>query len=516
MTLHAKSHGNADLAAHFFRRAFGFLRQGGAFGLIATNTICQGDTRASGLTSILGDGGAILRATRRLKWPGEAAVVVSVVHVVKGEIVSAPVLDDKLVQRISAYLVEGDLDTSPVALVANSGLAFKGSFILGMGFTFDDVAAAKGEAESLEAMRALIAKNPKNAERIFPFIGGAEVNTSPTHAHHRYVINFSDFPLRRDANLKSWGEMNTEETARCRTTGIVPADYKGEVAEDWPDLLEIVRSLVKPERDKNKLADRRIKWWKFANTCPGLYTKITTMDRVLATNCKASSHLSFSFLDRGSVFAHSLVIAAFSSFAPFATLQSRVHEVWARFFSSSLKDDLAYAPSDCFRTFPFPAKFETDATLEAAGEAYHVFRAQRMIDRNEGLTKTYNRFHDRDDISAEIARLRTLHAALDDAVLRAYGWPDLAERATAEFIAQDEAESKVAKTRLDWPLDFKEEVLARLLALNARRAAHERASGLTVAPEDDTQEIDEAEERQSEQAPLFSRSLPRRRKAFRS
>ena len=40
------------------------------------------------MTAILRQGGAILRATRRLKWPGEAAVVVSVVHVVKGEALS--------------------------------------------------------------------------------------------------------------------------------------------------------------------------------------------------------------------------------------------------------------------------------------------------------------------------------------------------------------------------------------------------------------------------------------------
>ena len=41
-------------------------------------------------------------------------------------------------------------------------------------------------------MHRLIAKDPRNAERIFPYIGGEEVNDSPTHAHHRYVINFGE------------------------------------------------------------------------------------------------------------------------------------------------------------------------------------------------------------------------------------------------------------------------------------------------------------------------------------
>lgn len=80
--VHEGAHGNADLVAHFFLRAFALLRNGAAFGLIATNTIGQGDTRATGLTAILGQGGAIARAVKRLKWPlPGAAVVVSVVHV---------------------------------------------------------------------------------------------------------------------------------------------------------------------------------------------------------------------------------------------------------------------------------------------------------------------------------------------------------------------------------------------------------------------------------------------------
>ena len=85
-TLHEGAHGNADLVAHFFRRGFGLIRERGTFGLIATNTIGQGDTRATGLATILRDDGVIYRATRRLQWPNEgAAVVVSVVHVQKSE-----------------------------------------------------------------------------------------------------------------------------------------------------------------------------------------------------------------------------------------------------------------------------------------------------------------------------------------------------------------------------------------------------------------------------------------------
>lgn len=485
--LHSGAHGNADLVAHFFRRAFGLIREGGIAGLIATNTIGQGDTRDTGLTTILRDGGAIARATRRLKWPGEAAVVVSVVHIAKGAVAS-PVLDGRRVRRVSAYLVEGDLDSSPERLAANARKAFQGSIVLGMGFTFDDVAAAKGEAESLETMRALIDKDARNAERIFPYIGGEEVNTSPTHAYRRYAIDFFDRPLRRDSSLKSWFLNEGSEACDKRRRewlrdGIVPGDYPDEVAEEWPDLIEVVRRRVKPERDVQKRDALRNRWWQYAEKRPGLYRSLEPLERVLAVS-RVSPQLGVAQLRTGCVFAESMVIFAFANLAPLAALQSRPHEIWARFFSSSMKDDLRYGPSDCFENFPFPEGFEALAALEAAGQAYHDHRAMLMVDRNEGLTKTYNRFHDRAEKSADIVTLRNHHAEMDRAVLTAYGWADLAERAAPEFIEQeaDEGEKpkkgKKLKTRLDWPQDFKDEVLARLLALNAQRHADEVEQGI--------------------------------------
>jgi len=117
-----------------------------------------------------------------------------------------------------------------------------------------------------------------------------------------------------------------------------------------------------------------------------------------------------------------------------------------------------------------------------------------MLSNDEGLTKTYNRFHDRGENARDIARLRELHTEMDAAVLRAYGWDDLDERAQPEFIEQDADEGKPAKTRLDWTSEFKDEVLARLLALNAERAAAERASGLTASNEDDEYQDDDGDD----------------------
>ncbi|TCA58082.1 hypothetical protein E0H71_00325 [Rhizobium leguminosarum bv. viciae] len=492
-TLHEGAHGNADLVAHFFRRVFRLIRDCGAFGLIATNTIGQGDTRDTGLATLLKSGGAIARATSRLKWPGEAAVVVSVVHLVRG-VVRSPILDGRQVPRISAYLVSGDLDRSPARLAANARKAFIGSYVLGMGFTFDDVAAAKGEAEGLNTMRALIAKDPRNAERIFPYIGGEEVNNSPTHAHHRYVIDFADYPLRRDSALPSWSDAPLQEREKYQRDGIVPTDYPRPVAADWPDLLRIVEQRVRPERTKINDKVGKTIWWRFLRRRNRLYDITASLKRVLATT-RVSPHLLIGSLAARQVYSEQLIPLSFSGLAPFAALQARPHEVWARFFASSMKDDLRYTPTDCFETFPFPHGFEISPALEAAGQAYYDFRSALMVANNQGMTKTYNRFHDPAERSPGILRLRELHAEMDRAVLATYGWDDMAARAEPVFLDETNEDNHTYRGRLFWPSGFRDEVLARLLALNAERAAAERAIGLVAADGEEDEESDEEKER---------------------
>jgi hypothetical protein len=186
------------------------------------------------------------------------------------------------------------------------------------------------------------------------------------------------------------------------------------------------------------------------------------------------------------------VIITLEDSSSLALLQSRAHEIWVRFFGSSLEDRLRYTAADCFETFPFPPNWQQNPALELAGKLYYEFRADLMIRNNEGLTTTYNRFHDPDEHAPDIFKLRELHAEMDRAVLTAYGWTDLAERATCEFRldyedddepADDDAPRARAKKkpwRYRWPQDFHDEVLARLLDLNQQRAAEERLAGPTA------------------------------------
>jgi hypothetical protein len=477
--LHERAHGNSDIVAHFFRRTYGLLRDGGCLGMLATNTIRQGDTRATGLRPIRQAGGTIYTARRRYKWPGEAAVVVSVVHIAKSDLLGPYRLDGREVPVITAFLFHDGGDDDPVPLNANASKSFIGSFLLGMGFTFDDV-DRKGVTNPLSLMHGLIAKDPHNAERIFPYIGGEEVNDSPTHAHHRYVISFEDFPRTHDPDLPSWEEADEKERREFLRSGVVPLDYPDPVAADWPDLLRVVEERVRPERLKQGDRYGKDYWWRFLRHRPELYVLIRDEFAVLA-NSEVSKHLSFAFIPTGMVYGHTLNVFRPATFSMFAVLQSRVHQIWGGFFSSSLEDRPRYIPSECFVPFPFPAN-ENDVTegLDDAGRIYQEFRAALMVEYDEGLTKIYNRFHDPDERSNAIGELRRLHDEMDRAVLDAYGWTDI--RPTCEFELEwedDEADNNRRRKkpwRYRWPEPVRDEVLARLLALNAQRAEEERLS----------------------------------------
>jgi hypothetical protein len=437
--------GLADLVAFFLRRSFDLVRQEGTCGFVATNTVAQGDTRDTGLAPILSKGGALFDVTRRYLWPGEAAVVASIVHYKKGSLVQAPSLDGAAVGRISAFLLDGTVDAAPKALTVNRRLCFLGTKIWGAGFLFEPEAA--NGSSSLADMAAVLAKEPSSRDVLFPYIGGEEFNSSPTQAPSRYVIDFG---------------ARSEEEAR-----------------KWPALFSIVKERVWPIRIKNEQRSRREGWWLHANRVEAAEPYLREYGRLLAITVVSRNH-AVGFIERGTVVANSMVLILLPEDSDFAVIQSRVHEVWARLLASSMKDDPRYT-TVCFDTFPRPNKTHA---LEQIGVQYYRYRSAHMSTKGEGLTRTYNRFHDPDERDPDILKLRELHAALDRAVLDAYGWTDI--KTDCDFlldyeIDEEEWGDKKKPWRYRWPDEVREEVLARVLELNAERAKEEARSGAAAA-----------------------------------
>ena len=115
---------------------------------------------------------------------------------------------------------------------------------------------------------------------------------------------------------------------------------------------------------------------------------------------------------------------------------------------------------DCFETFAFRENLETDPALEAAGQPYYDSRAALMVEHDEGLTKTYNRFHDPGETSPDIHKMRLLHAAMDRAVLDAYGWTDVPTDCEfiPDFTEEDDDGNEIPKNiRYAWPDEVRDD-----------------------------------------------------------
>jgi len=430
--------GNADLCAYFALRAASMLRDGGQFGFLATNTIAQGDTREVGLDQLTANGCVIPRAVPSQPWPGSATLEVAHVWIRRGRWNTPFVLDDKPVSGITPFLAEpGIVSGPPHRLFTNAGKSFQGSVVLGLGFVL----------EPEEAQR-LIDKNPRNKDVLFPYLNGEDLNSRPDQSPSRWVINFFDWPLDR-------------KTA--------PVGHCGPVAADYPDCLAIVEKKVKPEREKLGLKkDSSAKgyarlWWHYGRRGQDLYRTIAGMERVLVRARIANIH-SMVWVPAGWVYNEKTVVFVH---CPLSVMQSNVHEAWARNYSSTLRTDMQYTPSDCFETFPFP---HLDDCLDSIDQTYLDHRRQVMLNRQEGLTKTYHRFHDPEESSADIQKLRDLHVEMDNAVAAAYGWSDL-------HLGHGFHETKQG-ARFTISESARREVLARLLKLNHERYAEEVAQGL--------------------------------------
>ncbi|NJO82787.1 MAG: hypothetical protein HC828_08135 [Blastochloris sp.] len=423
--------GHADLCAYFFLRMGNALQKTGQFGLIATNTIAQGDTREVGLDQLIDTGFTIPRAVPSRPWPGLASVEVAHVYVRRGEWQSQFVLDDEIVGTISSLLTAtGTTKGKPCQLLQNKGKSFNGSYVLGMGFVLDS-----------EQAQFLIEKDKRNRDVLFPYLNGEDLNSRYDQSSSRWVINFYDWTLER--------------------------------AETYPDLMKVVQEKVKPDRtrlnEKDEFALRKPlpqRWWQYADRRPALYATIANMERVLVV-AATSRTLAFVFSKTGTVFSHATYVFALDKGQQFAVMQSAFHEVWAREYASSMKGDLRYTPSDVFETFPFPASF---ADLDTIGETYHAHRQSVMLQIQEGLTKTYNRFHNLKEHSTDIAELRRLHVEMNHAVAAAYGWGDL-------DLGHGFHETKQG-LRYTISEAARRTVLDRLLALNHQRYAEEIALGL--------------------------------------
>jgi len=240
---------------------------------------------------------------------------------------------------------------------------------------------------------------------------------------------------------------------------------------------------VRPERqgkDATKYPRMVYEWWKFWNGRPGMRRAIARLPEVLAMARVSKSVMPVRVLT-GPVPSDATVVFATDSYADQVVLSSGLHQSWAIKYGSGMRADPRYTPSDVFETFPRPAP--TDR-LEAAGRRLDEERREIMLRRDLGLTKLYNLVNDpdlRDSADPDVRRLRKIHVEIDEAVLEAYGWDDIALDHGFYTYRQ--------MTRWTFSPEARVEILDRLLEDNHRRAAAQGS-----APEPTADEVDDLED----------------------
>jgi hypothetical protein len=183
-TWRTNSAGAPSFCAYFLLRARQILREGGMAGMLATNTIAQGDTREVGLEQLVTDGCTVVRAVPSRAWPGSANLEVAQLWIRRGPWGGQHVLDDRPVHGITPFLnPPGAVSGKLYRLAANANKSFQGSIVLGMGFVL----------EPMEAQ--LIDRELRNRHVLFPYLNGEDLNSRPDQSPSRWVINFRDWPL---------------------------------------------------------------------------------------------------------------------------------------------------------------------------------------------------------------------------------------------------------------------------------------------------------------------------------
>ncbi|WP_431218530.1 Eco57I restriction-modification methylase domain-containing protein [Leifsonia xyli] len=415
--------GNADLVAYFLLRAWAISNDKAQVGLIATNTLAQGDTREVGLDAVVAQGGSIVRAIQSARWPSRSASLeYSGVWMTKRP--AAPAVracaDGARVPTISTLLEpEGRVAGKAHRLAQNAGIAFQGSIVLGTGFVL-----------SPEEARAMLLDDPRNMEVLAPYLTGEDLNSRPDRSATRWAINFREMT---ESQAQSYAAPWAHVVSKVRP---------GRIAKDG----------VRYPRMVNE-------WWKYWNPRHGLYRAIADLDEVIAISLVSKAVMAVPVPAR-QIFSHRVAVFASASPALAAVLASSVHWNWAVKYSSTLESRVNYAPTDAFQTFPLP-NFNED--LQRLGVMLEHARIRMSADRRLGVTDLYNLVNSPDITDdADIDLIRSIHAQIDEAATGAYGWTDISLEHGFHTYRQMERWSVGPAARV--------EILDRLLEENHQRA----------------------------------------------
>lgn len=260
----------------------------------------------------------------------------------------------------------------------------------------------------------------------------------------------------------------------AKSRGVLVIDLFGledyDVRKNYPAVYQHLAQTVRHDRERQasrsptKDAMSYLeRWWQFGKPRTDLRPALSGLQRYIVT-IETTKHRVFQFLDQTVIPDNMLIVIALPDAAVLAMLSSRHHTTWAPVLGGWLGfgNDPRYTKSRCFDPFPFPDPDEPlKARLRALGEELDATRKKAQAEHSDlTLTGIYNVLEKikagteltpvEEDVKHRglVLILKDLHEQIDAATAQSYGWPiDLSD----------------------------EQILERLVALNAERAREEAA-----------------------------------------
>jgi SAM-dependent methyltransferase len=437
--------GNADYCVYWFRKAHELMQPGTRAGLVGTNTIRQNYSREGGLDYIVAHDGHIYDAISSMPWSGEAVVHVSIANWSKGKPPKTPAIlryyegegengetlwREYQLPEINSALSE-KIDVSDAAVLECNREPKR--ITVGQ-----QTGSVKFVLSPQDAMN-MIRRDLSSRKVVYPYLIGRDLTSNSSGKPSRYVIDLNDYDIV-DARQFKEAYQHVEKY-------ILPAIEKKVQAE-----AERNRQLLEDSADatlEHEFEGNLRKWWKHARGREEVMIEIRRLDRYIVCS-RHTKRPVFDFVSSRINPDSALIAFVFDDDYSFGILQSDAHWQWFTEKASTLKADYRYTPNSVFDTFPWPQNptNEQVKAVAGAGRALHEFRRERM-NRSETLTLR--------DLYRSLEQpgqnpLKDLHAALDTAVMAAYGF------------------------------DPDGDVLAQLLALNQQVAARIEAGEPVTSP----------------------------------
>ncbi|SMH32013.1 class I SAM-dependent DNA methyltransferase [Mesorhizobium australicum] len=353
---------------------------------------------------------------------------------------------------INSDLTTGVNVATASPLLATQGLCSRGVQLMGSGFI-----VTRTEAEHLG-----LHTRPGLVKHVKSYRNGRDLT-----AHPRNVMVIDLFGLSAETVRRDFPEVYQHLTERVR----YDLDEHGKPRTD--------KDGRKLGREWNNRGSYRQNWWIFGEPRGELRPALDGLPRYIAT-VETTKHRVFQFLDASILADNMIVVVAIPDAAILAILSSRIHTSWAPTMGGWLGygNDPRYSKSRCFDPFPFPELSEAlRQKLREAGEELDALR-KRVLAEHPDLTLTglYNVLEKLRGDAPSTASRSPSPAGGGGSALTAKE-EDIKNRGLVLILKElHETIDRLTAQAYGWPADLPgEEILARLVALNAERAKEEAA-----------------------------------------